>query len=93
MTLKELDKKLMWFFTMHNYPKRVKTPLSRFIFAVGVHLLIGAMLISADLFEGRLDWFSYIIVMGFVLAISYHYRLWRQEKRIEPDGLTGAGVS
>lgn len=89
MTLKELDKKLMWFFTMHNYPKRIKTPLSRFIFAVGFNLLIGAILISADLLDGRLNWFSYFIVMGYALAILYHYRLWRQEKRVEPDGSTG----
>jgi len=56
-------------------------------------LLIGALLISDDFFEGRLNWFSYVIVMAFALAIFYHYRLWQQEKRIETEGSTGAEVN
>lgn len=44
----------MWFLAFHNYPKQINTPFQKFIFALGVQLLVAALIVWSDLGDGRI---------------------------------------
>lgn len=79
--INRMDASLMWFLTTLRYPKACKTPLSKFLFAVMFNLSMIFLLMLPDLIDGQLSWFSYIIIPGFLLAIFYHWRLWRRQEK------------
>lgn len=80
MTLKELDRKLQWLFTGFNYPKRLKTPLSRFLFGAGIYLFFAAFYFFMYISDGRIGWQGYFLSPLFLAGVYYHFRLFKEEK-------------
>ena len=76
--INKMDAGLMWFLTTLKYPKACKTPLTQFLYAVVFNVLIMFLLLSPDFIDSQIRWFSYIIILMFLLSIFYHWRLWRQ---------------
>jgi hypothetical protein len=50
------------------------------LFAVGFNLLLGTLFLYASLHDSKIDWVAYFIVLMFLPAFFYQYRLWQQEK-------------
>lgn len=76
ISIKKIDNGLMSFLTTLRYPKRLTTPFSQFLFAVGFNLTMALMF--AVLMKNEVRWVSYVMVSVYLLAIFYHWRLWRQ---------------
>jgi Ca2+/Na+ antiporter len=84
--LNKMDARLMCFLTTLRYPKACKTPLSKFLFAVMFNLSMMLLLtVPYFMVDGRIRWLDYIIISGFLLAIFYHWRLWRRLEK-QRDG-------
>ena len=81
IAFKKIDDFLMSFLTSLRYPKSLKTPFSRFLFAVGFNLLMIVIFVSPDFIEQKVRWLTYILVPPFLLAIFYHWRLWQQQEK------------
>jgi hypothetical protein len=81
ITFKKIDDFLRSFLTMHRYPKRLKTPFSQFLYAVGFNLVMLGIFISPDFIDGQIKGISYIIALAFLLAIFYHWRLWKHQEK------------
>lgn len=81
ISFKKIDDLLMSFLTTLRYPKRLKTRLSQFLFAVGFNLVMLGIFVSPDFIDGQIRGISYIIAPAFLLAIFYHWRLWKQQEK------------
>ena len=79
--IKRIDDNLMWFLTSLRYPKRLKTPFSQFLFAIGFNLFIYGSLTIKNFFDGKVDWLTYLLISILLLSIFYNWRLWRQLER------------
>jgi hypothetical protein len=80
-SFKKTDDFFMSFLTTLRYPKRFKTPFSKFLFAVGFNLFILSLFISPDLLDGRIRGLTYILVPIYLLAIFYHWRRWKRQEK------------
>lgn len=79
--IKRLDAGLMNFFTHLRFPGRANTPSQRFLFAIMFYLLLACLFsLPSFLIRGRVGAFAYAAIAVYLVAVFYHWRLWRRLK-------------
>ena len=79
--IKKIDAGLMNFMTGLRFPRWANTPSQRFLFASLFYLLMACLFaLPPVLIRGQVDVFNYLVIAVYLLAVFYHWRLWRSLK-------------
>lgn len=79
--IKRIDAGLMNFMTALRIPRWAKTPSQRFLFAILFYLLMACLFaLPPFLIRGQVGAFTYVVIALYLLAVFYHWRLWRRLK-------------
>ena len=79
--IKRLDAGLMDLVTQLRFPRWANTPSQRFLFAIGFYLLMVCLFgLPSFLIRGRVGAFNYVVIAVYLIAVFYHWRLWRRLK-------------
>ncbi|MEO8435440.1 MAG: hypothetical protein ABI596_11140 [Pyrinomonadaceae bacterium] len=79
--IKRMDAGLMNFMTQLRFPLWASTPSQRFLFSILFYLLMACLFgLPPFLIRGQVGAFNYVVIAVYLVAVFYHWRLWRRLK-------------